>query len=220
MEATFSRQEWAEFAAPNACHLFANAHFHLAHKYKNCKVLSLYRKRNVLRWFPVLEADPELDDPSLLWLSDDAGRLPARRPGVPSGAWTKLHPVRIPDPTLLGESVLMLFCGDYAHVKQRDHAWCQMWERIIRSKMQLNQPIRPELKLVWETGVDDFVSNNKSVDPYVKLGETRRLLREKGVIVDSEIPPYQAWGRKGLEYENAPPMTLTFDSVLVCLFQI
>ncbi|KAL2835294.1 hypothetical protein BDW59DRAFT_168529 [Aspergillus cavernicola] len=187
-EQRMTPSELDAFFALNAQHLIADAHFHLDFQYEKCTVLSLYKKSSILRWIPVLEADPRNDDPSFLWLSNDSARLPEARLDGPSGPWTQLYPVRFLNPTSFCETLLLLLCRDYGHVKCRDFSWRTMWETLVENQVPLNRPLRLDFKPMWEAAEDFLLQCMPTSNHFKLMSECRRQLIANGEIIQAEIP--------------------------------
>ncbi|KAL4968897.1 uncharacterized protein BDV14DRAFT_196704 [Aspergillus stella-maris] len=152
----------------NITHLIAGAHFHLETTYEGCDVLSLYKKNSILRWFPILEDQPEKEDVSLIWTSTDSARLPAARPGGPSGAWTKLHPVRMPSPTTFCEMILMILFRDHAQVNGRYFSFAKMWTYLVTKGVQYDRPLRSDFRDLWKAAEDAW-HDSEEKPPYAVL---------------------------------------------------
>ncbi|KAL2843125.1 hypothetical protein BJY01DRAFT_248800 [Aspergillus pseudoustus] len=156
----------------------------------HCKVLSLYKKSRILRWIPVLEAEPKNNDPGLLWLSDDATRLPEACLSGPSGPWRQLPTVRILCPTSFCEALLLLLCRDYCAVKGHEFGTRGMWETMARRQVRLNRPLRAGFNEAWEAPVDFYGRRMRTRDrkPGPRVSNLRRHLIATGEILPEEIP--------------------------------
>ncbi|RDW84217.1 uncharacterized protein DSM5745_04543 [Aspergillus mulundensis] len=187
-EQLFSLNECQDFFAPNASHLIASAHFHLGAQYSQCTVLSLYKKSEILRWIPVLEDDPGKDDPSLIWLSNDAPRLPPARPDGPCGPWRHAQAVRLLSPAAFCELLLFLYCRDCSHVGLRQFSCRAMFERCAGHQMRLDRRLRPDFQEVWESMVDFFAHKIGPRDPFPALHALRMRLIAAEEILYEEMP--------------------------------
>ncbi|RDW64419.1 uncharacterized protein DSM5745_09830 [Aspergillus mulundensis] len=179
---------------PNKNHQPPAAHFHLDVHYEFCYVLKLYKKSSILRCIPVLEDDPRNDDPSCVWFSNDR-RLPAPAPPDehgPSGPWNALGPVRILSPATFVEVLTMLRCRDCG--LPRELGWRQMWTQLALAQVQLDRPLRPDFKDVWEAAGDFFVRGVGAQDPLPKLSDLRRRLIADGEILAEELPIVMTFG--------------------------
>ncbi|KAL3477011.1 hypothetical protein BJX99DRAFT_246505 [Aspergillus californicus] len=168
-------------------HIVPEAHFHLEMQYDNCTVLSLYKKSSLLRRIRVLEDEPEDDDPTLVWLSNDCSRLPEARADGPSGPWTQLHPVRILDPTLFCEVLLFIMCRDCGRVGHRSFGCLVMWEKLVWKQMRLNRPLRPDFQLICDIGEDLWVRGIRKRCPYKFMRVCRKELIANGELRPEEM---------------------------------
>ncbi|OJJ30458.1 hypothetical protein ASPWEDRAFT_32634 [Aspergillus wentii DTO 134E9] len=145
-----------------------HVHFHTDGMDDFFGLLSLFKKSTTLWWLPEFpQGLAPADDPHFM-LSTDR-RLPSRIYRGPSGPWTELYPIKIMNPDILTEAVILLLLRDLDKPNGLDLGWRFLLTRLMdtldrsHAGAEVPKTLRPRFRPFWESYNRRVQNGNRNI---------------------------------------------------------